>query len=181
MPLREHVRGARGGELLWHPARADTHVDAAERHGVNVEHTGPSVAVRSDRRRLQQVMLNLVANAVRFSPPQSGVRVSTETGDGCASIHVIDQGPGIPSELLARLFVPFDRLGADAGREGGAGLGLVIARRLTEAMQGTLEVSSVVGVGTHAIVTLAAALSDDAVRPVLPPGPRRRAARAVRA
>jgi len=129
----------------------------ADRHNVTVERRGPPVAVCADRRRLQQVMLNLVANAVRFSPPHSTVCVATEEGDGCASIHVSDQGPGIPSELLARLFVPFDRLGADAGREGGAGLGLVLARRLTEAMNGTLEVSSVVGVGTHITVTLTAA------------------------
>jgi len=68
---------------------------------------------------------------------------------------VIDEGPGIPWELLSRLFVPFDRLGADAGREGGAGLWLVLARSLTEAMQGTLELDSAPGVGTHVTVTLA--------------------------
>lgn len=126
----------------------------AERHAVTIEFAGPAVAVRGDRRRLQQVMLNLLANAVRFSPSQSTVRVVTERRDGQAGIHVVDQGPGIPEELLDRLFVPFDRLGADAGREGGAGLGLVLARRLTEAMGGTLEVTSVVGTGTHVTVTL---------------------------
>ena len=50
--------------------------------------------------------------------------------------------------------MPFDRLGADAGREGGAGLGLVLARRLTEAMGGTLDLDSVVGTGTHVTITL---------------------------
>lgn len=128
----------------------------ADRHGVSVERSGPPVTVFADRRRLQQVMLNLVANAVRFSSAGSTVRIDTASGDSGARIHVTDQGPGIPRELLARLFVPFDRLGADAGREGGAGLGLVLARRLTEAMNGTLELSSVVGVGTHVTVTLAA-------------------------
>ena len=68
---------------------------------------------------------------------------------------MIDQGPGIPKDLLARLFVPFDRLGADAGREGGAGLGLVLARRLTEAMGGSLDLDSIVGAGTHVTITLA--------------------------
>ena len=129
----------------------------ADRRGVTVEHSGPPVTVSADRRRLQQVMLNLISNAVRFSPSNSVVCIATEAGDGCASIHVIDQGPGIPDELLARLFVPFDRLGADAGREGGAGLGLVLARRLTEAMNGTLELASIVGVGTHITVTLVSA------------------------
>jgi signal transduction histidine kinase len=124
----------------------------AQQRNVIVERTGPMVTVRADRRRMQQVVLNLAANAIRFSPPDSTVRVATESANGSAAIHIIDQGPGIPRELLARLFVPFDRLGADAGREGGAGLGLVLARRLTEAMGGTLELSSVVGEGTHIAV-----------------------------
>ena len=128
----------------------------ADQRSVSIERSGKAVTVYADRRRLQQVMLNLIANAVRFSPANSIVRIATAAGDDCASIHVTDQGPGIPDELLARLFVPFDRLGADAGREGGAGLGLVLARRLTEAMNGTLELASIVGVGTHITVTLAA-------------------------
>lgn len=128
----------------------------ADRRGVTVERSGPSVTVRADRRRLQQVILNLVANAVRFSPAGSVVRITTEADAGSARLHVVDRGPGIPAELLARLFVPFDRLGAEAGREGGAGLGLVLARRLTEAMNGTLDLSSTVGSGTHITVTLAA-------------------------
>ncbi len=128
----------------------------AERHGVTVEHAGPKARVRGDRRRLQQVMLNLLATAVRFPPEGSTVPASAESGDGCVRLHVVDTGPGIPAELLARLFVPFDRLGADAGREGGAGLGLVLARRLAEAMDGTLDVASVVGSGTHVTVTLPA-------------------------
>ena len=128
----------------------------AARRGIDVDRSGPTVAVRADRRRLQQVVLNLLSNAVRFSPPDSLIRVEVEPAGDSVRIHVVDQGPGIPPELLARLFVPFDRLGADAGREGGAGLGLVLARRLTEAMGGYLDLGSVVGAGTHAVVTLAA-------------------------
>ncbi len=140
----------------------------AEQRGVSVERNGPDVTVHADRRRLQQVMLNLVANAVRFSPAGTTVTITTEADDRCARIHVTDQGPGIPDDLLARLFVPFDRLGADAGREGGAGLGLVLARRLTEAMHGRLELASVVGVGTHVTVTV----------PLCPPPGADRGARA---
>jgi two-component system cell cycle sensor histidine kinase PleC len=128
----------------------------ADRRDVQVHCSGPSLVVRGDRRRLQQVIINLAANAVRFSPPHSTVQVYTEQVGGTALVHVVDDGPGIPAELLARLFVPFDRLGADASREGGAGLGLVLARRLTEAMDGTLELTSHVGAGTHVTVTLAA-------------------------
>jgi signal transduction histidine kinase len=135
----------------------------ADRRRVTVERDGPPMLVRADRRRLQQVILNLVSNAVRFSSPDSTVRITTENathpnrpanGDHRALIRVTDHGPGIPCELLARLFVPFDRLGADAGREGGAGLGLVLARRLTEAMDGALELDSQVGVGTQITVIL---------------------------
>lgn len=125
----------------------------AERDGIEVVCTGPAVTVCADARRLRQVLINLLSNAIRFSPSKSRIEVVTEVDEGCANIHVIDQGPGIPAELLDRLFVPFDRLGADAGREGGAGLGLVLARRLTEAMAGTFTLDSCVGVGTHVTVT----------------------------
>ena len=129
----------------------------ADRHHVAVEQAGPALRVRADRRRLQQVLLNLIANAVRFSPPGGVVRLEIDAANTDVTIHVIDHGPGIPAELLARLFVPFDRLGAEAGREGGAGLGLVLARRLAQAMSGALELNSVVGQGTHITVTLPSA------------------------
>ncbi len=127
----------------------------ASRRAIDIDCSGPSVAVRADRRRLRQIVLNLLSNAVRFSPSNTRIRVDTEAGERWVRIHIVDEGAGIPGDLMARLFVPFDRLGADAGREGGAGLGLVLARRLTEAMGGTLELQSVVGVGTHALLTLA--------------------------
>ncbi|MFZ9481534.1 MAG: ATP-binding protein [Ilumatobacteraceae bacterium] len=126
----------------------------AERGDVHLVSDGPALLVRADRRRLQQVILNLLANAIRFSPSGATVEVRTVAVDDGARLEVTDHGPGIPASLLARLFVPFDRLGADAGREGGAGLGLVLARRLTEAMGGTLELTSTVGEGTHVSVGL---------------------------
>jgi signal transduction histidine kinase len=150
-------------------ASLDLIAPLADRRNVTVESSGPPIALNVDRRRLQQVILNVMSNAVRFSPANSTICITTEAGDArddkagdeAGSIHVIDQGPGIPSELLARLFVPFDRLGADAGREGGAGLGLVLARRLTEAMNGTFKLTSVVGVGTHITITFATVQADE--------------------
>jgi two-component system cell cycle sensor histidine kinase PleC len=126
----------------------------AERRDITIERGGPAIVVHADRRRLQQIILNLVSNAIRFSGAGTVIRIDTDDASDGGRIHVVDQGPGIPADLLARLFVPFDRLGADAGREGGAGLGLVLARRLTEAMGGTLDLASEIGVGTHITVTL---------------------------
>lgn len=152
------------GAIPIHPSDLDAHevVEAslamiqplAEQRDVAIGGHGPPVRVRGDRRRLQQVVLNLVANAVRFSPAGSTVRVETGLVGSTATISVVDDGPGISDELLARLFVPFDRLGADAGREGGAGLGLVLARRLTEAMDGALDLESALGEGTRVTVAL---------------------------
>lgn len=129
----------------------------ADRRQVGVVVAGDGPHARGDQRRLQQVLINLLANAVRFSPVGGSVRVEVTDHDRRVSVAVVDDGPGISPELLDRLFVPFDRLGADAGREGGAGLGLVLARRLSEAMGGTLELDSTVGVGTRATVSLPAA------------------------
>ncbi|MFZ9628776.1 MAG: ATP-binding protein [Ilumatobacteraceae bacterium] len=128
----------------------------ADRRGVRIEAHGPALRARADSRRLQQVILNLLSNAVRFSPADTTVRVEASRRGDAVVIDVTDQGPGIPATLLSRLFVPFDRLGADAGREGGAGLGLVLARRLTEAMGGRFDLTSTVGEGTHVTIALAA-------------------------
>lgn len=126
----------------------------AAQRSITVECSGPSLDVQADRRRLRQVILNLLSNALRFSPSATTVRVSTQDLAGQRIITVVDEGPGIAADLLDRLFVPFDRLGAEAGREGGAGLGLVLARRLTEAMGGSLDLDSTVGTGTRVTVSL---------------------------
>ena len=73
------------------------------------------------------------------------------------TMAVRDSGRGIPAEMMSRLFTPFDRLGAECSAEPGAGLGLVVARALTEAMGGTLEIRSAAEVGTTAGITLPAA------------------------
>jgi len=133
----------------------------AEERGIDLVQSGPPLPALVDRRRLRQIILNLVSNALRFSGPTTSIRISTATRGAEALVTVEDEGPGISSELLDRLFVPFDRLGADAGREGGAGLGLVLARRLADAMGGSLTLESAVGIGTTATVSLTRALEDE--------------------
>ena len=114
----------------------------AKERRIDLVPSGPSVHALADRRRLRQVILNLVSNALRFSGPKTSIQVVAATRGSEALVTVADEGPGISPELLDRLFVPFDRLGADAGREGGAGLGLVHARRLADAMGGSLTLDS---------------------------------------
>lgn len=125
---------------------------------------GPRLAgrcpVRADRRRLRQVLINLVTNGVRYNHAGGWVEVgaaASEAGDAGAptvTVAVRDSGPGIPAEMRSRLFTPFDRLGAERSAEPGAGLGLVVARALTQAMGGTLEIGSAAEAGTSAEVTL---------------------------
>ncbi len=105
--------------------------------------------VKADRQRLRQVVLNLLSNAVKYNRESGSVTVtSTLTADGYAQVAVTDTGPGISSEKLARLFMPFDRLGAEQTGIEGTGLGLSLSKHLVEAMGGRLGVDSVVGQGS---------------------------------
>jgi PAS domain S-box-containing protein len=96
--------------------------------------------VLADRRRLEQVLLNLLSNAIKYGPEGSAVGIRGVCGKDTARVNVIDEGPGIRAEDLKRLFVPFERLGAD-GVEG-TGLGLALSRNLVEAMGGEIGVDS---------------------------------------
>jgi two-component system cell cycle sensor histidine kinase PleC len=157
MPIQLEVIAAR--EVV--AGACDLLQPLAEERGIDLVQSGPPLPALVDRRRLRQIILNLVSNALRFSGPTTSIRISTATHGAEALVTVEDEGPGISSELLDRLFVPFDRLGADAGREGGAGLGLVLARRLADAMGGSLTLKSAVGIGTTATVSLTRALEDE--------------------
>ncbi|HEY3935757.1 MAG TPA: MHYT domain-containing protein [Gemmatimonadales bacterium] len=136
---------------------------AAARH---VELSADSAAmserwVHADRQRLKQVLLNLVANAVKYNRVGGSVRVTCETGTrGCVRVVVTDTGQGIPADKLPRMFTAFDRLGAEQTDVEGTGLGLALARRLAEAMDGTIGVKTEVGVGSTFWVELPAAASE---------------------
>ena len=100
-------------------------------------------SVRGDRDRLQQVLTNLLDNAVKFSPAGEEVRVSAFQQDSRVRIEVSDRGPGVPTDQQRLIFEKFGR-GNTAGSPGtpGTGLGLYIARSIVEAHGGVLEVSS---------------------------------------
>jgi signal transduction histidine kinase len=103
---------------------------------------GPLPTIRGDRRRLHQVVQNLVDNAVKYSRAGGEVRVHARTENGVVLIDVVDDGPGIPSEDQRLIFEKFGRSGS-AGAKPGTGLGLFIARSIVEAHGGSLDVESV--------------------------------------
>jgi signal transduction histidine kinase/ActR/RegA family two-component response regulator len=97
----------------------------------------------ADRQRLKQVLLNLLSNAVKYNRRGGVVAVDCEQPvAGRLRITVADTGPGIRPEDQARLFVPFERLGADQSDVEGTGIGLALSRRLTTAMGGVLDLST---------------------------------------
>jgi len=105
--------------------------------------------VMADRQRLKQVILNLLTNAVKYTPPEGKVAVScTASGAGLMRIVVTDNGDGIAAAKLARLFTPFDRLGAEQTTVEGTGLGLALCQCLMDAMNGSIGVDTTVGQGS---------------------------------
>ena len=110
---------------------------------------GAEKAVFADRQRVMQILLNLLSNAVKYNRPGGSVQVRCiSTGDGMARVEIEDNGLGVAPELLHRLFLPFDRLGAERTGIEGTGIGLAVARSLAETMGGRLEVRSTVDVGS---------------------------------
>jgi PAS domain S-box-containing protein len=104
--------------------------------------------VVADRQRLKQVLINLVSNSIKYNRPGGSVTVTCEAKDRRARISITDTGIGIPAERLARLFTPFERLGAERSDVEGTGLGLAVTKGLVDAMEGVVGVESVVGQGT---------------------------------
>lgn len=116
------------------------------------------VDVFADRDRLTQVLVNLVANAVRFTEPNGTVAICASQTDDRVRIEVVDTGIGIPEEKREAIFQPFVQVEGGASRRAqGTGLGLAISRRLVEAMGGTLTLRSTLGVGSTFLVDLPAA------------------------
>jgi len=105
--------------------------------------------VHADRTRLKQVLVNLLSNAIKYNIKQGTVEVEcTERTPGRTRITIKDSGAGLSQEQIGQLFQPFNRLGQEAGGEEGTGIGLVVAKRLIELMEGTIGVESTVDVGS---------------------------------
>ncbi|WP_406259021.1 DUF4118 domain-containing protein [Streptomyces chartreusis] len=128
----------------------------ADTPGVQVGDVEKIPEVLADPPLLERVIANLVANAARYSPPGAQVLVTASVLGGRAELRVVDRGPGLPAAGRERLFEPFQRLG-DTDNSTGLGLGLALARGLTEAMSGTVTPEDTPGGGLTMVVSLPSA------------------------
>jgi signal transduction histidine kinase len=123
----------------------------AQRSGIQVHFPvldGP-LLVQADPVRTKQVLINLLANAIKYNRPAGRVDVRCSAASGQpVRISVLDTGQGLTPAQLGQLFDPFNRLGQELGAEPGTGIGLVICKRLVELMGGRIGVESTPGVGS---------------------------------
>lgn len=151
-------------------AALDVIAIAAEKHQVRIEaRIRPVGVVLADPSRLRQAVINLVGNAIKFTPAGGRVTVTLDEEDECVRLSVADTGVGIPREFLPRVFEPFAQAD-DKNPHGGLGLGLSIVKQLVEAHRGRISVASE-GEGRGATFTVhlpklraGAAATTDAVR-----------------
>ncbi len=130
---------------------------AAQAAGVTLALTpNPPVVAIADRLRLQQVIGNLISNAVKYNRAGGTVQLCA-TADGASNAAVLavrDTGMGFSDAQLAALYQPFNRLGAERGPVPGTGIGLAICKRLVELMQGEIQLTTAAGEGSEFDVTL---------------------------
>jgi two-component system sensor histidine kinase KdpD len=156
------------GALAVHPHPADLSEivarslddlgDAARIVTVDIPEELPEVAV--DPGILERVIANLIANALRYSPPDKPPCLTGSALRDRVEVRIIDRGPGIPEENRDQMFVPFQRLG-DTDNTTGVGLGLALSRGLTEAMGGTLEPEDTPGGGLTMALSVPAVAGPD--------------------
>lgn len=119
----------------------------------------PGTIVRADRDKLQQIVLNLISNAVKFTDSGGSVIVDCDQDDAGLRIRVVDTGWGIPSDRLEYVFEPFTQVDSTRARlSGGTGLGLTISRDLARGMGGELSVDSEPGRGSVFTIALPIAM-----------------------
>ncbi len=121
---------------------------------VEVADASDGASAKGEFRRVLQILINLLGNAINYSPEGSTIRIAFGAG-GQASVSVSDQGPGLDKDQQERIFTKFERLGREG--DGGSGLGLYISRRLANAMQGELSVESKPGKGATFTLSLPSA------------------------
>ena len=116
---------------------------------------GPPPTMQLDPDKIEQVLNNLISNAIKYSHPNSTITVQLTREDAHALLSVRDEGQGIPAEDIDKLFQPFQRTSVQStAGEKSTGLGLVIVKRIVEGHGGTIWVESAVGEGSTFFVSL---------------------------
>ena len=143
-------------------------LDATEgyalRYGVTVQLVGdvPDIIMQTNEARLSQVVINLISNAIKYSPQNGVVEVSVRREGGVGFFRIRDHGPGVPDAFRSRLFARFAQAGdSDAQAKSGTGLGLSISRALVEALGGAIGFENHVEGGAEFFFTLPAPPADD--------------------
>lgn len=121
----------------------------ARKNNLDIKLSCPLVkdSIIGDERRLKQALLNLVRNAINFTPEGGKIQISADKKGDMIKISISDTGIGIPSEDLQRVFQPFER-SQNAGKSGGAGLGLTLVKNIIELHNGSIEIETSEGEGT---------------------------------
>ncbi|MGC9270562.1 sensor histidine kinase [Acidiphilium sp.] len=145
-------------QLLQNAARGLALEASAHAVRIDIDQPDPTWSILIDYERFRQILSNLIGNAIKFTAPGGTITVSARvTDDQGINISVRDTGIGIKPDDISRVIEPFVQLAREGEhRAGGAGLGLPIAKQLTEAHGGTLRIDSIVGVGTTVTIALPA-------------------------
>jgi signal transduction histidine kinase len=144
------------GALMREVAEMLASAAAGKDLGLRVQSSEDQAPLWADPVRVRQILVNLVTNAVKYSPDGAGgIVLSATAGPDVVRIQVSDAGSGIPREQLGAIFEPFVQLkGGLRDRQGGVGLGLAISRDLARGMNGDITVESTVGTGSRFTLTL---------------------------
>ena len=129
----------------------------------------PGAFVNADKTRLKQILLNLLSNAIKYNHHFGSVTLRCKLqSENRIRIEVEDNGQGIPASLQHRLFQPFNRLETESRRSEGTGIGLSIAKHLTEIMDGEIGFESVIGSGSTFWVEFEGGINADATETIIP-------------
>jgi signal transduction histidine kinase len=127
---------------------------SAERRGIPLDIEGPDgrISARTDPQRIRQILINLLTNAVRHSPPGEPIRIELRATEHELRFDIIDRGDGIAPEQQAIIFEAFERAGKETQR--GTGLGLALSRKLARLLGGDLRVESQLAKGARFFLQL---------------------------
>ncbi|MBB1487441.1 ATP-binding response regulator [Oceanospirillum sediminis] len=137
-----------------HNITLTSHIESSFRHRIH-----------GDAKRIRQILLNLVSNAIKYNKSHGEVSVTLHTRTDACCISIKDTGIGMSDEQVQRLFQPFERLGMESSTRQGTGIGLVICQKLAEAMQGRIEVTSAAGEGSTFSLVMPAITGETTLSP----------------